>query len=65
MTYLQTAHYTIDRAPKTGTLLLQNRETRRYVLFQGDDVTILEAELEHCPAKLLDHVLAQYEPVLR
>ena len=65
MTYIQTPHYTIDRSPHTGTLLLQNRETRRCLLFQGDDVTILEAELEHCPARLLDVVLRQYEEVLR
>ena len=65
MTYLQTAHYTLDRADYTGSLLLQNRHTRAFILFQGDDVTILEAELEHCPARLLDVVLSQYEEVLR
>lgn len=65
MTYLQTTHYTIDYSPRTGTLLLMNRETRRHMLFQGDDVTILEAEIEHVPARLLDTVLGQYEEVLR
>ena len=65
MSYVQTANYNVDRVPRTGTLMLQNKNTHQFMLFQGEDVTILEAELEHCPARLLDKVLGQYEGVLK
>jgi hypothetical protein len=64
MTYIQTPHYTLQ-PDRLGNLTLRNRVTGRTAYFQGDDVLILEADLEHCPARLLDTVLDQYEGVLK
>ena len=65
MSYIQTHDYSVDRARGTGTLLLCNKHTGRWMLFQGIDAEILEQELAHVPVRLMDTVLSQYEGSLK
>ena len=65
MSHISTPTYTLDRAPRTGSILLRNRHTGQCALVQGLDVVELEAEIERCPIRYLDQALAQHEWRLR
>ncbi len=61
--YLTTPGHTIAR-DRLGHYELQSRETGKSVYFRGDDARQFEAEIGHCPSRMLDSVLDQYSEVM-